>query len=190
MCTSDLQEIPKIFYSYQTQSPFSECLVCSCYLLDNQTYVIEKALKKHPGYTAKDVIFDYAICLTCALKIREQFSKNSLDKINAYFSKHIVISPPSKKEVPININSYLDHCIVKKFPIAEITDFQIYAYCHGNKLIQDIPPYLISQSAIEEIIPLVSNKTQNILNDFYDRYFSPDPEMLLPQQPSDQLIFI
>ena len=135
MIASDFQEIPNIFYSYQTQKPFSECLVCSCYLLDDQIYVIEKALKKHPGYTAQDVIFDYAICLPCALKMREEFSKDTLAKINAYFLEYVVTNPPSHQEDPINIDCCLDHCVVKKTPISEITDYQIYAHFKGNKLI-------------------------------------------------------
>jgi|TARA_B110000046_G_scaffold184049_1_gene221588 hypothetical protein len=190
MIASDFQEIPNIFYSYQTQKPFSECLVCSCYLLDDQIYVIEKALKKHPGYTAQDVIFDYAICLPCALKMREEFSKDTLAKINAYFLEYVVTNPPSHQEDPINIDCCLDHCVVKKTPISEITDYQIYAHFKGNKLIKSLPPYLISQAAIAEVIPLVSSETQDVLNDFYDRHLRPDPAMLLPKHPSDQLVFI
>jgi hypothetical protein len=182
MSASDFQEIPKIFYSYQTQKPFCDCLVCNCYLLDDQTYVIEKACKKHPGYTAQDVIFDYAICLPCALKMKQEFSTDSLAKINAYFSEHVVINPLPHQKGPIDID--------QKTPITAITNYQIYGHFHGNKLVKSISPYLISQSAIEEIIPLISNDTQDVLNDFYDRHLNPDPEMLLPKQPSDQLIFI
>ena len=190
MSASDFQEIPKIFYSYQTQKPFCDCLVCNCYLLDDQTYVIEKAYKKHPGYTAQDVIFDYAICLACALKMRQEFSTDSLAKINAYFSEHVIMNPLPHQKGPIEIDQCLAQCAVKKTPIREITNYQIYGHFHGNRLIKSISPYLISQSAIEEIIPLISNDTQDILNGFYDRFLRPDPAMLLPKQPSDQLIFI
>ena len=71
-----------------------------------------------------------------------------------------------------------------------INDYQIYGHFHGSKLIKSISPYLISQSAIEEIIPLISNDTQDMLNDFYNCHLNPDPEMFVPKQPSDQLIFI
>ena len=190
MSASDFQEIPKIFYSYQTQKPFCDCLVCNCYLLDDQTYVIEKAYKKHPGYTAQDVIFDYAICLACALKMRQEFSTDSLAKINAYLSEHVIMNPLPHQKGPIDIDKCLAQCAVKKTKIREITSYQIYGHFHGNRLIKSISPYLISQSAIEEIIPLISNDTQDVLNDFYNRHLNPDPEMLLPKQPSDQLIFI
>ena len=190
MRASDFQEIPKIFYSYQTQKPFCDCLVCNCYLLDDQTYVIEKAYKKHPGYTAQDVIFDYAICLACALKMRQEFSTDSLAKINAYFSEHVITNPLPHQKGPVDIDQCLAQCAVKKTPIREINNYQIYGHFHGNRLIKSLSPYLISQSAIEEIIPLISNETQDVLNDFYNRHLNPDPEMLLPKQPSDQLIFI
>ena len=190
MSASDFQEIPKVFYSYQTQKAFCNCLVCNCYLLDDETYVIEKAYKKHLGYTAQDVIFDYAICLACALKIRQEFSTDSLAKINAYFSEHLVISSVPLQKNPIDIDRCLAQCAVKKTSVTEITNYQIYGHFHGNKLIKSISPYLISQSAIEEIIPLISNDTQDMLNDFYNRHLNPDPEMFVPKQPSDQLIFI
>ncbi|MDC1516467.1 hypothetical protein N8385_01975 [Cyclobacteriaceae bacterium] len=190
MSSFDFQEIPKIFYSYQTQKPFSNCLVCSCYLLEDQTYIIEKALKKHPGFTAQDVIFDYAICLSCALKMRQEFSKESLEKINAYFAEHVDMNPLPPQDAPIDLDEALSQCVVKKIPLDEIANYQIYAHCQGNKLIKSIPPYLISQSAIEDLIPLISSDTQDILNGFYDRFLRPDPAMLLPKQPSDQLVFI
>jgi hypothetical protein len=190
MSASDLQEIPKVFYSYQSQKAFCNCLVCNCYLLDDETYVIEKAYKKHLGYTAQDVVFDYAICLTCALKIRKEFSTDSLAKINAYFSKHLVMSSHPLQKNPIDIDQCLAQCAIKKTSITEITNYQICGHFHGNKLIKSISPYLISQSAIEEIIPLISNNTQDMLNDFYNRHLNPDPEMFVPKQPSDQLIFI
>jgi hypothetical protein len=190
MNASDFQEIPKIFYSYQTQKPFCNCLVCTCYLLDDETYVIEKAYKKHLGYTAQDVIFDYAICLACAIKVRQEFSTDSLAKIDAYFSEHLVISPHPRQKDPLDIDQCLAQCAVKKTSVTDMGNYQIYGHFRGNKLIKSISPYLISQSAIEEIIPLISNDTQDMLNDFYNHHLNPDPEMFVPKQPSDQLIFI
>ncbi len=190
MSAYDFQEIPKVFYSYQTQKAFCNCLVCNCYLLDDATYVIEKAYKKHLGYTAQDVIFDYAICLACALKIRQEFSSDSLTKIDAYFSEHLAMSPSPRQKDPIDIDQCLAQCAIKKTSVTEMTNYQIYGHFYGNKLIKSISPYLISQSAIEEIIPLISNDTQDLLNDFYNRHLNPDPELFLPKQPSDHLVFI
>ena len=99
----------------------------------------------HPGYTAQDVVFDYAICLTCALKIRKEFSTDSLAKINAYFSKHIVMSSHPLQKNPIDIDQCLAQCAIKKTSVTEMPNYQGYGHFYGNKMIKSIYPYLISQ---------------------------------------------
>jgi hypothetical protein len=46
--------IPRIFFSSDTGKPFSDCLMCGKFLLQNGTpYMIEKAIKQHPEVNVK-----------------------------------------------------------------------------------------------------------------------------------------
>mgnify|MGYP000507098918 CR=1 FL=1 len=83
-------KIPKEFYSFETNSPFERCIECDKFLLDDDTeYIIEKAVKNYKGYPAKDVVFDYAICMDCADRMRKQISKESWEKMMQYFQENM-----------------------------------------------------------------------------------------------------
>lgn len=79
--------------------------------------------------------------------------------------------------------------MIKDIEKNSINEYQIYAYCQGNKLIKNIPPYMISGQAIEEVLPLISEKTTDFLDGFYKEHFSPDPTLFEPV-PGNRLIFI
>ncbi len=50
--------VPKVFHSFATGMPFQQCKICEKnLLLDGTQYVIEKAIKRYPGYEAQDVMF-------------------------------------------------------------------------------------------------------------------------------------
>ena len=185
------QEIPREFYSFESQTPFERCIECEKYLLDNTEYVIEKAIKKYDGYTATDTVFDYAICMNCAEKMRNEFSKESLSKIDAYFGKHfnfLNITRFAGKE-KLDMDECLSNCLIKDVSIDEVNEYQIYAYCKGDKLVKSIPPYMVSGQAIDEILPLLSDPTTDFLNGFFNKHFGPDPALVEPD-PRDRLVFI
>ena len=189
MSSSEFEEIPELFYSFETKEPFQHCLVCNCFLLEDQTYVIEKAIKKYTDYSATDVIFDYAICMQCAINFRKEFSEESLNKIDAYFNHyikdHLTLGHIDDR---LNIDACLNKCLIKGTNQKELVEYQIYAHCKGRHLIKSLPPYLVSNEAIEEIIPLISYETQQLLDGFYNKYFSPDPSILHPI-PKDRIVF-
>lgn len=182
------QSIPPLFYSFESDDLFNKCIECERELDENCDYVIEKAIKTYPGYKAKDVIFDYALCVNCAMRIRESFSKKSLQALDQYFSSNssnrIVILDENGE---YNVDECLNSCMVKGTKAAELTEYQIYAYCRGKSLNKEIPPYLVSSEAVDEVLPLLSNETQDILDGFFNKHFSPDPSII---QPIPKLVLV
>ncbi len=187
MSEDQYQDIPKEFYSFETNQPFENCVECEKYLLDDSDYIIEKAMKQYPGYDATDTVFDYAICMDCALRMREEFSEKSLKNVDNYFGKNVnkLTTPQSEKD--LDMDDCLGKCVIKDHHKSELNEYQIYAYCRGNKLFKGIPPYMVSGHAIDEILPLLSNETIDFLNGFYNKHFSPDPTMM---EPDPRLVFI
>ena len=180
-------EIPEEFYSFETNAPFDRCIECNKYLLEEGTeYLIEKALKRYEGYEAKDVIFDYAICLDCADKLRKEISKESWKSMMDYFQNNLDI----KERLEMANQSpeeNLKKCMIKKTSIKDCHEYQVFAHCNGSKLNMQNPPYMISGEVMEELIPLLSESTIDEMNGFFNRHFSPDPSFF---EPTPKLILV
>ena len=175
------QSIPPLFHSFESGDMFRTCIECERDLDEKCDYVIEKAIRTYPGFEAKDVIFDYALCMNCALKIRESFSLKSREAMDQYFMEHA-----SRRVVIVNekgefdVDECVSSCMIKGTKASELTEYQIYAYCSGKELSSQLPPYMVSNDAIDDMLPLLSNETQDILNGFFNKHFSPDPSIMNP----------
>lgn len=177
------KEIPKEFYSFENEAPFDHCIECEKYLLDGDTeYIIEKAIRNYQGYNAKDVIFDYAICMECADQMRKEISKESWQAMMNYFQNNLDIQHRMElfNESPSEVFS---SCMIKKTPMEECQEYQIYAHCKGDKLNMSNPPYMLSGEVMDELLPLLSEKTVDDMNGFMQKHFSPDPSIMEPTPP-------
>ena len=180
-------EIPTSFYSFETKQPFDRCIECNKYLLEEGTeYLVEKAIKNYDGYDAQDVIFDYAICLDCAEKMRKQISKESWQSMMNYFQQNMNITDRlelSQSHPDENIKK----CMIKKTTVEDCREYQIFAHCNGRHLNMQNPPYMISGAVMEELMPLLPDKTVDEMNGFFNKHFSPDPSFF---EPSPKLILV
>ena len=165
-------KIPKAFYSKLSGEPFKECIDCGTPLYDTDTgYIIEKAVKKYEGYQAEDVVFEYAICMHCADKMWKQMSESSLRKMSEYYNANANLEGRGQQLLQNEdhkIDDWLSNCVIKDTPIQELTEYQICAFCRGDKIVLSHMPYLISGKAIDEIGELLSPKTKGEIDDFID----------------------
>lgn len=181
------QEIPEEFYSFETKSLFSNCIECNKFLLDGDTeYLIEKAFKGYKGFEAKDTVFDYAICMDCAEHLRKEISTESWSCIMNYFQENLDLGIRAKM-MESSPNQNLSSCMIKGTPQGECTEYQIYAHCKGTKLNMENPPYMLSGEVMEELLPVLSNKTIDEMNGFFNKHFSPDPSFF---EPTPKLILV
>lgn len=176
-------DIPKDFYSFETNTPFDRCIECDKYLLDDDTeYIIEKAVKNYEGYAATDTVFDYAICMNCAERMRKEISKESWESMMNYFQNNMdVMTRLEMQERSPEEN--LKVCMIKRTDVNDCREYQIYAHCKGHKLNMENPPYMISGEVMEELLPLLSDKTIDEMNGFMNKHFSPDPSLMEPTPP-------
>lgn len=174
--------IPAIFYSQQTGSPFSTCLDCGGSLLENGTeYLIEKAFRRYPGYSAQDTVFEYAICTVCAERIQEQLSLTSRTRITAYMAPSIQQALKKRQEwlsagKQPDPSRWTAQCVVKGTPVFEMQEYQIAGYFVENSMILPVFPYAIGEEALGELATLISNETLDIMNDFSGKHFGLPPE--------------
>lgn len=173
-------EIPKIFHSTITGESFKECIMCQKNLHSSEThYFIEKAIRKYPnGHT--DSIFEYAICMECSLEVRDTLSKDSMQKIDEYFTNKLDLMNRWNNFNDVDnfkFDDWISHCIVTGKHVDELEEYQIYAHCEGNFMLFSLMPYIISNEVIEEAYKLLSKQTKDELDGFMDKYLGPDPQL-------------
>ena len=179
--------IPDEFYSYETKALFDRCIECHKYLLEEGTeYLIEKAIRTYDGFEAKDVVFDYAICMDCADEMRKEISKDSWNSMMRYFQENLDLA--MRQEMSNHSpEDNIKRCMIKNTRAEDCREYQVFAQCNGKKINMQNPPYMISGEVMEELLPLLSKKTVDEMNGFFDKHFSPDPSFF---EPTPKLILI
>lgn len=186
-----LADIPAEFFSFETGQLFRHCIECDRNLLeDGCEYLIERAIRNYRGYRASDVIFDYAICMDCAQALHARLSRESLGRIQSYFSRNADLRAHLARTTPDELDRFTAQCLVKGKDRAECDEFQIYAHCRGNKLLLSNPPYMVCGQAIEELTELLSEATREELGGFFDKHFGPDPDLFASTPRKRRLVFI
>lgn len=173
-------EIPKLFHSFETGKPFCNCIVCEKDLQkEHEHYFVEKAIKNYPNGT-KDVIFEYAICIECAMEMRDTLSEDSVKKIDEFFDGKVNLISRWKKLTSsenYDVEDWVHNCLVSDKSVNEASEYQLYAHCEGNRLLFSLMPYMIDGDIIAEAQNLLSKKTKDELDGFMDKYLGPPPEI-------------
>ncbi len=168
-------EINPRFYNSDTDTPFTNCMTCNVLLTDNQEYMIEKAMRRVPNLGVEEVIFEYAMCMSCAEDFRERMSKSSIEKIEAYFveksSGYVQMIDEN------NLSLSLDNCILTKKAKDECSEYVMNAHCRGDKMLYSAFPYMIDNDAMDEISEMLSAETLDELDDFKSKHFNGPPEI-------------
>ncbi len=185
----NLIQIPNQFHSDATGEPFDRCVSCGKYLREPGVhYFIEKAVRNYQTLGSTDTIFEYAICFDCYMDVHKSLSEESKARIDGYFMKHVNILARIRlmqESASPDIEQWLSHCLIKGVNRAETSEYQIMCECLGDQMMLTLAPYLVSIEAMNDIAELLSNKTLDALNGFYDDFIGmpPDFRPLLKDQP-------
>lgn len=186
-------DIPAIFKSHDSGQYLEKCISCEAYLLEpGKQYFIEKAFRTYPGFRATDVIFEYAMCMDCADRMRNELSRESLLRIQHYFINKIDLEGRYEllsQKGHGNPDAWLSNCIVTGKPVAHLKEYQLCAHCDGKSLIFSGMPYMISGEAMEEMADLLSAKTRGEIDRFIDENFGLPPELKKPVK-DNPVIFV
>ena len=172
--------IPPLFCKSDVKTPFDSCQMCSC-SLDNKRYLIEKAIRNYASLNTSEVIFEYAMCLECAGKMRMELSTESRSNIEKYFLNNVNQSEFQNRmgnTSTDDVNKLVSKCIVKNTDINDAREYSIYALCEGNQIVLGELPYALSGECMDEMTELLSAKSLDILDDFIGNHFSGPPEVM------------
>ena len=174
-------EIPERFYSDAEGKPFENCQVCGKYLLDDGTsYVVQKAFKNYKGYDFSTTLFEYAICTDCHTKVQQSMSKESMRNLQQYYMQ--ILAEKGNQPIVINIDEFkledwISKCFFTNSPVQSMQEYQLIAQFNGSKMLMNMPPMVVGETAMEEMAGLLSNQTIDEMNDFKNKFLGPDPEL-------------
>lgn len=181
-----LPGIPKLMHSVEKAGLFEYCIECGEYLLDdNKHYIIEKA------FTDLETIFELAMCWECYMSYYETLSLISREKLEQYFAKHIRDFERSNviERNGYDFDKWTENCIVKDIPEHETKFRQICVHCLGENLVYDLMPFMLSDTALEDIYPLLSKQTKDEIDRFNDRFFGFPPELAIDIK-TKEIVFV
>ena len=177
----NLIDIPKEFYPFESEAPFKECMVCGIDLGQGTTdYFVEKAVKNNIEYQVKDVVFEYAICSSCAQNMQKSISQESQQNMQAFFTDHqgfmdkIQAYQQGEGEL---ITDLISKCSLSGVPTDRMTEYMMFGHFRGDKMIASTMPYIIGGKAMDELSDLMSNETLDEMNNFKNQYFGGPAEL-------------
>jgi hypothetical protein len=171
MFHSHESDIPDHFYNEDSHSPFVECVICNEDLND-KVYFIEKAYKRYPGEDKHQVIFEYAICQSCAEKKNKDLSQESKDNLMNFMNDRLL----SRMEDGIPEDERETHCLVSGNNLSDCDEYVTYGQFKGHKMLIGMFPYTLSGEVLDEVTELLSDQTLGEIDDFIGEYFSGPPE--------------
>lgn len=166
--------VPEVFHSFMDKKPFSKCLVCTNFLLDDGTrYLVERA------FVGAEPIYEYAMCLECYFQLQEELSAESLQRIDAHIEERVLLADRRNDLLKVSVSDvepWIEECVLTKKKRKQCRGHVIYAQCDGTHLLFTYLPYMISVEGIDELIPLLSKKTRDRLDDFIEEFLGMPPE--------------
>lgn len=161
-------------------------MVCNAELLhDGFPYFIEKSVRHFPELGTSEVIFEYAICLSCSASLNAALSETSRQRMASYFAEYGRFDARRQKLQDAPVNEWITHCLIKDTPIANSPEYQVVAQCSGKLLVVHDMPFAVSLEAMDEIAALLSEETLGEMDDFLGKNFTGPPELaeLLLKRP-------
>ncbi len=177
----NLLEIPKEYYPFESKEPFKECMVCGIDLsLGTTDYFVEKAVKNNVEYHVQDIVFEYAICSSCAQNMQQSISVESQQNMQAFFTNHpsfINKMQAYQRGEGEAVEELISKCSLTGEAIGQMHEYMMFGHFKGDKMIASTMPYIMGGKAMDELSELMSNETLDEMNGFKNQYFGGPAEL-------------
>ncbi len=161
-------QIPRKLWSFETDEPFRNCLICSSDLITNPSlYFINKC------FLDSETIFEMALCLNCHQHLRSELSQSSLNRIQNYLEEYQIEPRLNPNHGENAFEEQISNCLIKRRPSEPGEEIQIIAYCQGPELVRHIPAMMLCWEAVQDMENLLSKETRDVMDGFTETYFGP-----------------
>ena len=173
--------IPRALWSAYSGAPFETCVSCGIRVLEPPVpHAVEKV------YRQGEVVFEYALCEHCALALLREFSRESLERIQAYMEREgprttdtarllAALGWNEEDELPPPaVATSCERC--GRGPEQGLEEYTVMGFLVGRRPATDVS--LICGTCTEGLEDLLSQKTREAHDDFVTRHFPGVPAHL------------
>lgn len=175
------EELPSFFNNYDTNAPFTHCMVCHEMLEDKEAYAIEKVFKQNKILNKSEIVYEYAICLECASEVHDEVSEESMEAIQQLYQDYtqnmIMKLEYLHATEKYNIESWIERCSFTNKEIRNCSEYSVSAIIEGGKLVYEHAPIVVSDEFMEMMQSVLSKKTRDYFDGFKDEHFDVPPEI-------------
>lgn len=183
--------IPEKLFDSETEEPIQVCKICGIDLFENNSdYLIQKSFRRYPHHDLEEVVFEFAICHQCNMKMHQEISEESRKIMEQYMQQNVGMyftrSDLMMDEGEPDFDDWTSRCAATGKNASELNEYTIVAQGKGNKLQYGMLPMMISFDVQDELQELLSEQTKGFLDDFAKTHFSGPPgveELIGPRRP-------
>jgi hypothetical protein len=136
--------------------------------------MIEKAIK------GTDVLYEFAVCISCSSSTQQKISEESAATIKAYFSEKVKMQNRAEvleeKYEGFNADGWLEDCMVTGNKRQDLKEYTIYGLFRKDQILTGEFPFMISSEALMEVSSLLSSETKDEMGRFGDDNLGVPPE--------------
>ncbi len=167
--------VPEVLHSFETGEPFSHCVDCKKYLLDDGTvYIIQKAFK------GAEVLVEFAYCTDCHDRLASSYSKESFDEIWNFFLDRVNFTARGIRllaESWTDFDAWTRSCITCGTARDETPSYLLAGQCDGPDLVFHTLPYLICENCEIALHGVLSTKSRDIWDEWIERTLDVPPSI-------------
>lgn len=198
---SDKQKIPREFFSEYTELPFSKCIDCDCDLFDDETvYTIIKHV------VGTETVFEMAICMTCAAKMRQQYSEETAQNIQKHIDQKLrdklsrLIDQDEfndvEEEHAFSVQDGLSHCVFCDKARSACHRYEMVGLFMEDDIILQSghslsfsSPMMLCEDCNSEVGKLISQKTRDLWDRFVEEHFDGPPGIEIDGPKFEPILF-
>ncbi len=175
------EKLPEFLYNFDTNAPFTHCIMCNEDLNSKEAYAIEKVFKQHKGIAKPEIVYEYAICMDCASGVQDEISEESMESLkNLYeeYSLNMLMKLEYLHETEkYNIESWTERCSFTGKELRNCSEYSVSAIIEGGKMVYEHAPLAVSDEFMELVQEQMSKKTRDYFDGFKDNFFDLPPEI-------------
>jgi hypothetical protein len=147
------EPIPEILHSFYEERPFLTCTRCGESLAD-----FEEGFRISKNFKRGEVLFEYALCMPCLLRMLEESSEESKANLARFHEERL-------REV-----SGFEDCAFCEKTRAEARDeeFGLAGMCHGGRLLESA---MVCADCMEDMHAVLSEETKDVWRRFREENF-------------------
>lgn len=137
--------------------------------------MIEKAFKRSPQLDTEEIVFEYAMCLECAERMRATLSQESKMRVDSYLLSHYFVDRDEPADPEKLIQHRLKNCWITGEETNDLREYHIMGLCHEGHIHAD-QVMCIGGEALDQIQEMLSAKTKDELDRYIDDLNGLPPE--------------